>query len=94
MTINDAMNALVNDLAAGDVPDPLAQRFTLANVWYDLCRLSGEPVPALVAALVEGDTAAPSAGLDPAFVARLLAADPREFAAIRGEEAHRGYVAD
>ena len=53
MTINDALAALVADLTAGDVPDPLHQEFTLAAVWYDLCRLAGEPVPASVAAIVD-----------------------------------------
>ena len=53
MSINDALTALVDDLAAGDVPDPLQQRFTLAAIWYDLCRLAGEDVPAAVAAIVD-----------------------------------------
>ena len=53
MTINDALAALVADLTADDVPDPLHQEFTLAAVWYDLCRLAGEPVPASVAAIVD-----------------------------------------
>ena len=55
MTINDLMAALVAELAEGEVPTPLAQRFTLATVWADLARLAGEPLPAAVAAVV-GDT--------------------------------------
>ena len=53
MTINDAMAALVAELAEGEVPAPLAQRFTLATVWADLARLAGEPLPAAVAAVVD-----------------------------------------
>lgn len=53
MTINDALALLVDELAGGDVPHPLAQSFTLANVWHDLCRLAGEPVPGCVVAVVD-----------------------------------------
>ena len=52
MTINDALHALADELAADGVPDPLAQPLTLALVWHDLCRLAGEPLPPEVAALV------------------------------------------
>ena len=52
MTINDAMVALVAELAEGEVPDALAQRFCLSSVWADLARLAGEPLPAAVAAAV------------------------------------------
>ena len=45
----EACAALVAELAEGDVPDPLNQRFKLAFVVADLCRLAGEPVPAEVA---------------------------------------------
>ena len=37
------------------MPAPLAQSFTLAAVWADLARLTGEPLPAPIAAVV-GDT--------------------------------------
>ena len=57
MTITAILAALVADLAANDVPDPLAQPFTLANLWYDLCVLAGEEPPAAVLAHVEGDSA-------------------------------------
>ena len=52
MTINDTLRALVAEMAAGDVPDPLAQPCTLALVWADLARLAGEPLPAEVEALI------------------------------------------
>lgn len=52
MTINAAMALLVAELAEGEVPAPLAQRFTLATVWADLARLAGEPLPAPVTAVV------------------------------------------
>ncbi len=52
MTINALLLALVAELRAEGVPDPLNERFTLAAVWADLARLAGETVPpALVAAL-------------------------------------------
>ncbi len=54
MTIDEAMRALVAELAAGGVPAPLAQDFTLAALWDDLARLAGEPVPPEVAALLDG----------------------------------------
>ncbi len=54
MTINAIMAALVSELAEGEIPNPLAQRFTFASVWADLARLAGEPVPAEVAAIVNG----------------------------------------
>ena len=53
MTINDCMAALVAELAEGEVPRPLDQRFTLAAIWQDLARLAGEELPAEVAAVVE-----------------------------------------
>ncbi len=58
MTINEAMQALCDELTAGNVPAPLHQPFTLALIWADLCRLAGEEPPADVRALIEGTTAA------------------------------------
>jgi hypothetical protein len=58
MTINLALTALVAELAEGDVPDPLSQRFRLAFVWADLARLAGEPLPAHVAAALDEPTLA------------------------------------
>ena len=54
MTVNELMTALLDELAAGDVPDALAQPLTLAAVWDDLARLNGEAVPRWVA-LALGD---------------------------------------
>ncbi len=53
MTVNDALRALCDELAADGVPAPLAQSFTLAAVWADLARLAGEEPPAAVVALLD-----------------------------------------
>ena len=53
--INQLMAALVAELAADEIPQPLAQRFTLAAIWADLARLAGEELPVAVQAIV-GDT--------------------------------------
>lgn len=53
MKIAAALAALVDELAGGDVRDPLTQEFTLAAIWFDLCRLAGEPIPGYVAAIVD-----------------------------------------
>ena len=45
MTVNELMTTLVDELAAGDVPDVLAQSLTLAALWDDLARLNGEEPP-------------------------------------------------
>ncbi len=55
MTINEAMRALCDELAAGDVPAPLHQPLTLGLVWADLCRLVGEEPPADVPTRLTGD---------------------------------------
>lgn len=60
MTIDDAMRALVAELAAGGVPAPLAQDFTLAALWDDLARLAGEPTPPEVAVLLDGRDGEPT----------------------------------
>ncbi len=52
MTINEAMAALVAELADGEIPMPLAQEFTLAHIWADLARLAGEALPAEALAVV------------------------------------------
>ena len=54
MSVNDLMAALCDELAEGDVPEPLAQEFTLALLWLDLCRLAGEEPPAFLVALIDG----------------------------------------
>ncbi len=58
MTITDALAALVAELAEGGVPDPLAQRFTLAFVWADLARIAGEILPPEVAAVLDAPACA------------------------------------
>jgi hypothetical protein len=52
MTINALMAALVAELEAEEVVTPLAQRFTLANIWADLARIAGEELPAAALAIV------------------------------------------
>lgn len=52
LTINEAMALLVAELEAEEVLAPLAQRFTLANIWADLARLAGEELPAAAIAVV------------------------------------------
>ena len=52
MTLNALMIALVAELADGEIPMPLAQSFTLANVWADLARIAGEELPADALAVV------------------------------------------
>ncbi len=54
MSLNDLMALFVAELADGDVPAPLTQRFTLANTWADLARLAGEPTPPEGDALLDG----------------------------------------
>ena len=54
MTINDLLSWLCDELAEGDVPEPLAQEFTLGLLWLDLCRLAGEEPPAFLVALIDG----------------------------------------
>jgi len=72
MTIADALAALVAELEEGDVPEPLRESFTLALVWHDLARIAGEPVPAAVAAILDG----PAVHTPPArALARWLPAD-------------------
>ena len=44
---------LLAELVAGDVPEPLGQRFSLGLLWADLCRLAGETPPTGVAALLD-----------------------------------------
>lgn len=52
MRINELMAALVAELTEGEIPLPLAQLFTLANIWADLARLAGEELPAEALAVV------------------------------------------
>ncbi len=52
MRVAVALAVLVAELA-DEIPDPLAQPFTLAALWSDLARIAGEEPPADVAALLE-----------------------------------------
>jgi hypothetical protein len=54
MSINTILAALVEELVEGGMDDPLAEPLTLAALWSDLARIAGEPLPADVAALVDG----------------------------------------
>jgi hypothetical protein len=54
--INQYLTLLVTELRENDVPDPLAQSFTLAAIWDDLCRLAGETPPPAVRRLFETDS--------------------------------------
>ena len=58
MTINDLMAALCDELAEGDIAEPLGESFTLALLWLDLCRLAGETPPGFLLALLDGASAA------------------------------------
>ena len=52
-TVNALLRQLLAELQAEQIPDPLAQSFTLAALWLDLCRLAGEEPPADVATLLD-----------------------------------------
>ncbi len=56
-TLNDLMTELVDELAASEVPDALAQPITLAALWADLARLAGEPLPRSVASRLDAPVA-------------------------------------
>ncbi len=58
MPVTIALDLLLAELAE-DVPQPLVERFTLASVAADLCRLAGEPVPAVVLEALDGPDCAP-----------------------------------
>ena len=54
--INQYLTLLVAELRENDIPDPLAQSFTLAAIWDDLCRLAGETPPPAVRRFFEDDS--------------------------------------
>jgi hypothetical protein len=58
MTVARALDLLVAELTE-DMPQPLVERFTLASIAADLCRLAGEPVPAVVLEALDGPDCAP-----------------------------------
>lgn len=51
--INRYMARLLDELRAGDMPDPLSERVLLAATWDDLCRLAGEVPPPDVRLVLE-----------------------------------------
>jgi hypothetical protein len=53
VTLNDLLQRLCDELADGDVPDPVHTPLTLGLVWADLARLAGEEPPPEVAALLD-----------------------------------------
>lgn len=59
VTVSRAIDLLLAELVGEEVAAPLSQRFTLASVCADLCRLAGEPVPAAVLDALDGPEAAP-----------------------------------
>lgn len=65
--INQMMAALVAELAADEIPQPLSQRFSLAAIWQDLARLAGEELPADARAVV---ARALDATIEPVMVRR------------------------
>ena len=56
--VSELCGRLLAELVAGDVPQPLVQRFTLAFLWADLCRLTGEPLPPDVQAQLDAPAGA------------------------------------
>ena len=53
--INELMARLLDELRAGEVPDPLTASFTFAALWDDLARLAGETPPVAVRQLYEAN---------------------------------------
>ena len=49
MSIAECVALLATELGEEGIPLPYAQRFTLAALAADLCRLAGEDLPAVVA---------------------------------------------
>ena len=69
-TINDLLQALYDELEAGNVPAPLHQSFPLVTIWLDLARLAGEEPPADVVAAVLGETVELAPLVDRAYLAQ------------------------
>lgn len=59
MTISHCLTMLLDELREAGLTNPLAERFTLAATWDDLCRLAGEERPELVCAALGEGLAAP-----------------------------------
>lgn len=60
MTISHCLTMLLDELREADIADPLAERFTLAATWDDLCRLAGEETPEPVRAALGAGLATPT----------------------------------
>ena len=58
MTVNDLLSRLCDELAEGDVAEPLGESFTLALLWLDLCRIAGETPSGFLLALLDDAGAA------------------------------------
>jgi hypothetical protein len=53
MFINVLMRMLAYDLEQRGIRDPLRQPFRYADLWSELARLQGEPVPPDIATIVK-----------------------------------------
>ncbi len=58
MMVNRCMLLLTDELIAEGIEDPLAESFTLAAIWEDLCRHAGEAPPEEVQRRLGGSLAA------------------------------------
>jgi hypothetical protein len=67
--LNRHLSALVDQLRAEGIGDPLAQSFTLAAIWDDLAAITGESPPAAVLAALGGARISPCAPSDSALPA-------------------------
>jgi hypothetical protein len=65
--LNHHLSALVDQLRAEGIADPLAQSFTLAAIWDDLAAITGESPPAAVQAALGGARISPCAPSDSAL---------------------------
>jgi hypothetical protein len=61
--INRYLSALVDEMSAEGIADPLAQPFTLAALWDDLAALAGEAPPAPVREYLAGVANDPASSL-------------------------------
>ena len=64
--LNRHLSALVDQLRAEGIGDPLAQSFTLAAIWDDLAAITGERPPAAVLAALGDARISPCAPSDSA----------------------------
>jgi len=52
MMVNLIMRMLAYELEARGIPDPLRQYMRFSDLWAELCRLYGEPIPPDIAAII------------------------------------------